>query len=75
MSNNSHVNGPILPKIKFVQDFMAVLIICKSDEDSIKNEIAIIQTTFFLKKVREKSRECHKHKPQSFPDPKRNRQI
>ena len=47
MSNNSHVNSPILPKIKFVQDFVAVLIICKSDEDSIKNEIAIIQTTFF----------------------------
>ena len=29
------------------------------------------------KKVREKSRECHNHKPQPFPDPKRkrNRQI
>ena len=26
--------------------FMAVLIICKFDEDSIKNEISIIQTTF-----------------------------
>ena len=25
------------------------------------------------KKVREKSRECHNHKPQPFPDPKRNR--
>ena len=25
------------------------------------------------KKVREKSRECHNHKPQSFPDPKRKR--
>ena len=24
-----------------------------------------------LKKVREKSRECHNHKPQPFPDPKR----
>ena len=27
----------------------------------------------FLKKVREKSRECHNHKPQPFPDPKRKR--
>ena len=26
---------------------------------------------FNEKKVREKSRECHNHKPQSFPDPKR----
>ena len=26
-----------------------------------------------LKKVREKSRECHNHKPQPFPDPKRKR--
>ena len=26
------------------------------------------------KKVREKSRECHNHKPQPFPDPKRKRQ-
>ena len=26
--------------------FMAVLITCKSDEDSIKKEITIIQTTF-----------------------------
>ena len=25
------------------------------------------------KKVREKSRECHNHKPQTFPDPKRKR--
>ena len=28
---------------------------------------------FVLKKVREKSRECHNHKPQPFPDPKRKR--
>ena len=26
-----------------------------------------------LKKVREKSRECHNHKPQPLPDPKRKR--
>ena len=28
---------------------------------------------FKLKNVREKSRECHNHKPQPFPDPKRKR--
>ena len=28
---------------------------------------------YLQKKVREKSRECHNHKPQSFPDPKRKR--
>ena len=27
----------------------------------------------YAKKVREKSRECHNHKPQPFPDPKRKR--
>ena len=27
----------------------------------------------FQKKLREKSRECHNHKPQPFPDPKRKR--
>ena len=28
---------------------------------------------YISKKVREKSRECHNHKPQPFPDPKRKR--
>ena len=46
-AGSSHKNNLICPKIKLVQDFMAVLITCKSDEDSIKNEIAIVQTTFF----------------------------
>ena len=27
----------------------------------------------YQKKVREKARECHNHKPQPFPDPKRKR--
>ena len=40
------MNSLICLKIKLIQDFIAVLITCKSDEDSIKNEIAIIQTTF-----------------------------
>ena len=29
--------------------------------------------TEIVKTVREKSRECHNHKPQTFPDPKRKR--
>ena len=36
------------PKLELLQDFLAVLIIytCKSDENSIKNEFAIVRTTF-----------------------------
>ena len=30
---------------------------------------------FCTKKIREKSRECHNHKPQPFPDPKRKRKA
>ena len=37
---------PRFPQIELVQDFMAVLITGKSDEDSIKNEIAVVLTTF-----------------------------
>ena len=40
------VNSPICPKIKHIQDFMAVPITCKTGEDSIKNKMAIIWTTF-----------------------------
>ena len=29
--------------------------------------------SYIVKKIREKSRECHNHKPQPFPDPKRKR--
>ena len=39
------MNSLICPRIELVQDFIAVLITCKSDVDSIKNEIAILQTT------------------------------
>ena len=35
--------------------------------------IKSIRSLYFLKKVREKSRECHNYKPQPFPDPKRKR--
>ena len=37
-------------------------------------DVYLFPESFFLKKkVREKSRECHNHKPQPFPDPKRKR--
>ena len=41
----SYLNSPICPKIELIQDFMAVPITCKSDEDTIKNVIAIVRTT------------------------------
>ena len=46
MASNSHMNSPICPKLK-LQDFMAVLITCNSDELLIKNEVAVVRTTFF----------------------------
>ena len=36
-------------------------------------DILRVQLSAQLKKVREKSRECHNHKPQPFPEPKRKR--
>ena len=45
-ASNSKVNGLIWPKIELVWDFMDVLVICKYEEDPIKNEVAIDQTTF-----------------------------
>ena len=40
----------------------------------VKDSIEIFCWQNILKKkVREKSRECHNHKPQPFPDPKRKR--
>ena len=35
--------------------------------------MCIYYSKYGKKKVREKSRECHNHKPQPFPDPKRKR--
>ena len=43
-------------------------IICKRNLDSYQRHAKNTE-----KKVREKSRECHNHKPQPFPDPKRKR--
>ena len=37
---------PIWPEFELIQDFMAVLVTWKIDEDPIKSEVAIIQTTF-----------------------------
>ena len=42
----SHVNSQKWAKLKLVWDFMPDLVICKLDEDSIKNEVAIVRTTF-----------------------------
>ena len=36
-ASSSHINNPICSQIELVQDFIAVLITCKSDKDSIKN--------------------------------------
>ena len=43
---NSYANHQKWAKIELVQDFMAVLIIYKFVEDTIKNVVAITQTTF-----------------------------
>ena len=40
------VNNPISLKIKLVKDIKPILITSKSKEESIKNEIAIVRTTF-----------------------------
>ena len=45
-ASNSEVDSPIWPEFGPIQDFMAVLVTCKIDEDSIKSEVAIIRTTF-----------------------------
>ena len=45
-AGNSEVNGCMWPEFQLVQDFMAVLIICKFDEDTIKNEGPFVSTTF-----------------------------
>ena len=35
-------------EFELIQDFMAVLVTCKYDEDPIKSEVAILRTTFSL---------------------------
>ena len=42
--------------------------------EQVENRIITTMSIIYIgKKVREKSRECHNHKPQPFPDPKRKR--
>ena len=43
---NYHANNPYHTKIELVQYFKSVPVICKFDEDPIKNKVAIIWTTF-----------------------------
>ena len=38
-------------EIELMQDFMTVFATCKFDEDPIKNEVAILRTTFSLLQV------------------------
>ena len=42
-------------------------------ESKEENKPITSLSPFVIQKVREKSRECHNHKPQPFPDPKRKR--
>ena len=43
---NSMVGDGMWPKFKPIQAFTIVLIICKNEEDSLKNEGAGVATTF-----------------------------
>ena len=42
------ISGGIGPKFKLIQAFMHVFVTCKNEEDPIKNEGAIMATTFLL---------------------------
>ena len=44
--SNSVVSGGILTKFKLIQAFMIVLVTCKNEEDSSKNEGTRVVTTF-----------------------------
>ena len=44
---NSGVGGGIWPKFEIIQAFMHGLIICKNEDDQIKNEGARVFTRFF----------------------------
>ena len=43
---NSEESGPIWRKFELVQDFMSVLLTCKSDEVAIKTEGVRVETLF-----------------------------
>ena len=44
---------------------------CKHNSNTLQHKVSI----FLQKKIREKSRECHNHKQQPLPDPKRKRKL
>ena len=50
-ASNPKVDSPIWPEFEFIQDFMAVLVTCKIDEEPIKSKVAIILTIFSPLKV------------------------
>ena len=43
MANYCHVNCPICPQFEYIQDFIAVLITCKSDEVAVKIEMTVVR--------------------------------
>ena len=45
---NSEVSGGILPKFELIQAFKVVLVICKNEEDPIKNEGARVLTSLLF---------------------------
>ena len=45
---NSEVSGGILPKLELIQTFIVVLVICKNEEDQIKNEGARVLTSLLF---------------------------
>ena len=53
MFGNSKANSLIWSEIKFVRDFMPVLVTRKFDEVPINNECASMETSFFYKRLQE----------------------
>ena len=45
---NYAVQGLIWPNFELIRDFMSVLVACKNEEDTIKNEGARVVTTLFI---------------------------
>ena len=50
-ASNSKVSSLIWPEIKLVQAFMPVLVTSNFDDDSIKNELASMETAFSHKSM------------------------
>ena len=44
-ASNSDVNSLMWLEVELIRDFMAVLVTCKTDDDWIKGEVAIVWTT------------------------------